>query len=61
MHQGNDKEQGFLEVRVKVYARDTLNVGFWMAICNDDWKTACIVKDDDQQQYFIKVYIKTLC
>ena len=57
MYQTNDKSPGSLEVSLKLYARDNVNAGFWMAICNDNWKTACVEKDDFEEKYFIKVHV----
>ena len=60
MNQTNGKQPRFPRVNLKLYTQDTVNVGFWMAISNDNWKTACVEKDDFQQQYSITVNITTL-
>ena len=60
INQTNGKQPRFPRVNLKLYTQDTVNVGFWMAVSNDNWKTACIEKGDLQQQSSITVNFTTL-
>ena len=62
MHDAIEKDPGTFKLDIKLYARDDVNVGFWMAIGNDNWKSAFIENDDFRQRYILKVkYVCLSC
>lgn len=51
-------EPSGVKMALKLYVRDNINVGFWMAVSGDSWKSGCVLRDDVDQTYFIKVCFK---
>ena len=55
MNENRKHETVYITVDIKIYIPDEENIGFWMAINEDNWKTGCVLKDEITGAYSVKV------